>query len=88
MIAIRTPFPTCVLLAIALIFFGAGCAEQSGGDWYDQTIEHNRQRDEYITDMVDSGLTAEEARDLHDRRVWEMNTINMAREGRGPEDFE
>ncbi len=73
----------CLVLPLLL----SSCADQDGDDWYDQTVEHNRQRDEYIEDMVDAGLTAEEARDLHDRSVWEMNTINMSRQSGIPEEF-
>ncbi len=64
-----------------------GCSGQSGSDWYDQTVEHNQEQGEYIQDMMDNGMTAKEARDLHDRRVWEMNTINMSREGGIPAEY-
>jgi hypothetical protein len=68
-------------IMMSALFILTSCSEQPDGDWYDQTVEHNQQRDNYIEDMVDAGMTAKEAREMHDRRVWEMNTINMAREG-------
>lgn len=68
-------FSVCLLLE--------GCTQESGQDWYKESVKHGNERDQYIEAQVDAGLAPEEARQLHDRRVWEMNTINMSREGDG-----
>lgn len=63
----------------------AGCSEQEGSDWYDQSVEHTQERDDYIQHQIGAGLSPEEARKLHDIHTYEQNTINMTREGMEPE---
>jgi len=69
-------------LPVLLVF--AGCSNQPESDWYDQSVQHTDDRDQYIDAMVDAGMTPEEARKTHDHRVWEMNTINMTRQDGEP----
>lgn len=69
------------LFCLIFAFAACGCTEKPESDWYDQSVQHNEDRDDYISAMVDAGMSPEEARKTHDHRVWEMNTINMTREG-------
>lgn len=69
-------------LPVLLVF--AGCSNKPESDWYDQSVQHTEDRDQYIGAMVDAGMTPEEARKTHDHRVWEMNTINMTRQDEEP----
>lgn len=68
---------------LSVLIFLSGCADQPQDDWYDQSVRHNIDKDDYIDAMVDAGMDPKEAREMHDRNVWEMNTINMSRES-GP----
>lgn len=71
--------PFVLIAFIVLLPLLSGCGGQD--DWYDHSSQHNDQRDAYIQHQIESGMDPMDARRLHDRRVWEMNTINMAREG-------
>lgn len=68
---------------LPLLLLLAGCSQQPKDDWYDQSVQHNVDKDAYIDAMVDAGMDPKEAREMHDRKVWEMNTINLSRES-GP----
>lgn len=71
-------------LVIMAILAGTGCERRPGEDWYDESVAHGQERDAFIQEQVVSGLSVEEARELHDRNTWKMNTIHLSQE-RGPE---
>lgn len=73
------------VLTCLLVLAGAGCTKQPGDDWYDQSVSGTEERETFIQQQVESGLSPEDARELHDRKLWEMNTINLSREGESEE---
>ena len=70
-----------LVATISVLFVLAGCSQQPEENWYDQSVDAQSRRDDYIQHQVDAGLEPMEARRLHDRNQWELNTINQAREG-------
>ncbi len=70
-----------ILLVVAaglLPLFGSGCGSEPEYDWYDASQEYQHQKDQYIEDQVEFGLTPEKARESWDRKQWKENTIRMA----------